>query len=96
MPEVTGTTLLEYAVNNYPKLVRILISGYGDDVAVMLSMHKGHIVDFVSKPWNVDDLKKQIDFAYDVYCRNIEEERKSTEAEEANKRDDREIGNLFE
>ena len=95
MPGTFGTTLLEYAVANYPRQVRILISAFTDYAVLLNAVQKGHIVDFVEKPWDTDDLKKRIDYAYTVYFGNMEAEFVKDEAEKAKKIIDKNLKDLL-
>jgi response regulator RpfG family c-di-GMP phosphodiesterase len=95
MPGGEGTLLLEFAVTHYPKQARILISAYTDYMALLSAVQKGHITDFVEKPWDTDDLKKRIDYAYTVYTDNLEEERARIEAAKTNKSIDDDLKKLL-
>lgn len=96
MPGGPGTTLLEYAITHYPNQVRILVSGYTDYPALLSAVQKGHIIDVAEKPWQTDDLKKRIDYAFSVYVGNLEAERKRLDAEKTGRLMDDDLNRLLE
>ncbi|MCH8330778.1 MAG: response regulator [Bacteroidetes bacterium] len=67
MPEVTGVEFLESAITDYPDPIRMLLTGYSDIEAVVNAINNGHIYSFISKPWNVKEMKVFIENAYEVY-----------------------------
>ena len=60
MPGMSGTEVLEkiYALN--PNSVRIIITGYSDYGSVVDAINKGHIYNYISKPWDETKLRMQI------------------------------------
>ena len=95
MPGGPGTTLLEFAVTHYPRQARILVSAFMDYTALVIAVQKGHIIDFVQKPWDTEDLKKRIDYAYMVYLGNLEAERKRIDAENTGRKLDDDLNKLL-
>jgi two-component system sensor histidine kinase/response regulator len=65
MPEMTGVELLEKAPES--DTVRILLTGYSDQVAIIDAINKGRIYYYCTKPWKQEDLmlvlKKAIEFS---------------------------------
>lgn len=54
MPELSGLDLLKYVYLNYPKMVRIILSGHTDRSIIMKTIGLAH--QFFTKPSNSDDL----------------------------------------
>lgn len=82
MPGVPGTQLLEHAVKLYPNQARILITAHADMDALILAIQKGHIFDYVRKPWDYEDLRKKIDSAFQACSVNLDYEQKLKQMEE--------------
>lgn len=74
MPNVTGVEFLESIIKDYPDAIRILLTGYADMEAVINAINKGQIYRYVMKPFNIEELKIDIDKAYEVY--SLREENK--------------------
>lgn len=57
MPVVTGVEFL-YSVNLiHPDAIKILTSAYSDISAVIDAVNKGHIFNYIKKPWDVNDVE---------------------------------------
>lgn len=67
MPEITGVSLLEQIVPEFPDTIRMVLTAYSDVDAIISAINKGKIYQFISKPWNQDELKVIIDNALDAY-----------------------------
>lgn len=63
MPEMKGTDFLEIVKNKLPTSVRIILTGYADLESAIESINKGHVYSYIQKPWNDEDLKKQVESA---------------------------------
>src|SRR5690606_2127190 len=57
MPEMVGAEVLEIARREFPMIVRILTTAYSDLDSAIQAVNKGHIYQYVVKPWDVDDLR---------------------------------------
>lgn len=66
MPKMTGVEFLEKVIVIYPDPMRILLTGYADMNAVVDAVNKGKIFQYLTKPWNEDELDKTIVSAYEV------------------------------
>lgn len=64
MPGIPGTQLLEHAVKIHPNQARILITAQADIDSLIHAIQKGHIFDFVRKPWDNEELAGKIKEAY--------------------------------
>lgn len=68
MPKMTGIEFFESILDRYPEPIRILLTGYADINAVIDAINKGQVYKYFSKPWNEEDLRHNIDKAYEVYA----------------------------
>jgi response regulator RpfG family c-di-GMP phosphodiesterase len=60
MPEMEGTVFLEKVRNRQPDTVRIIITGHPDLEAAIEAINKGHVFQFIQKPWDDKDLIAQV------------------------------------
>jgi len=72
MPVMTGVEFLSSIIETYPDPIRILLTGYSDLQAVIDAVNKGHIYQYISKPWEEQHLKIIIEKAYEVYRLKME------------------------
>lgn len=63
MPEQTGAELLEQARAIRPETVRLILSGNNDQTATIAAINQGRISKFLTKPFDKDDLRLEIDAA---------------------------------
>ncbi|TWV88665.1 response regulator [Chitinophaga pinensis] len=68
MPKITGIEFFESILDKYPEPIRMLLTGYADINAVIDAINKGQVYKYFSKPWNDDELRQNIDKAYEVYA----------------------------
>ena len=66
MPEMSGAEFLTQVAENYPKTVRILMTGYADIESAAEAINKGRIFGYISKPWNDEDLQKTIERGLEI------------------------------
>src|ERR1043166_1146375 len=74
MPEMTGVELLSKVKQNHPETIRLLFTAYSDLSAVIDAINQGNVYRYISKPWEVEDLKATLKQAYDYY--RLQEERR--------------------
>ncbi|WP_291914779.1 response regulator [Chitinophaga sp. CB10] len=67
MPKMTGIEFFESILERYPEPIRMLLTGYADINAVVDAINKGQVYKYFSKPWNEEELKHNIEKAYEVY-----------------------------
>ena len=67
MPGMSGTEFLAKVKENYPEIIRIVLSGYTEVDTITESINKGHIYKFMLKPWNDQNLKLEIKQALEQY-----------------------------
>ena len=60
MPKVSGTEFLAKVKEEYPDVIRTILSGYTDVDTITELINKGHIYKFFLKPWNDNDLRLEI------------------------------------
>ncbi|MCP4246350.1 MAG: hybrid sensor histidine kinase/response regulator [bacterium] len=56
MPDMTGVELCEVVAREYPHTVRMILTGYTDPEDMMDAINKGHVYNFVTKPWKRETL----------------------------------------
>ncbi len=56
MPRVTGVQLLEWVKDNFPKTMRIMMTGFAELEETINAINKSQVFRFVLKPWNADHL----------------------------------------
>ena len=75
MPKETGVEFLNSILDEYPKPIRILLTGYSDIDAVIDAINQGRIYQYVSKPYKHEEMKYIIEHAAEVFnLRNANEE----------------------
>jgi DNA-binding NtrC family response regulator len=62
MPGVSGTTVVDVALERYPDIVAIVVTGFGT-VKDAVEVIKRGAADFVSKPFQIDELTHALDAA---------------------------------
>jgi DNA-binding NtrC family response regulator len=60
MPHMTGSELLAKVHEQYPQVMRVLLTGYVDKEAIINTINEGEIFRFISKPWNITEIKNII------------------------------------
>ena len=65
MPEMKGTEFFKVVKNLYPDTIRILIAGYLELSDVIMSINEGDIFRYITKPWNLFDLKNAVREAFE-------------------------------
>ena len=68
MPEMTGLELLRICKAKYPKIVRIVLSGYSHITTLLTAINQGEIFRYILKPWeNEEELMDAINAAFEHY-----------------------------
>lgn len=67
MPEMTGIDLVEKARNVRPEAIFVVISAYSDREYILDALKRGHVFDYILKPWRRSELVKVIEDAFKVY-----------------------------
>jgi response regulator RpfG family c-di-GMP phosphodiesterase len=72
MPDTLGTELLVDVVKKYPKQTRIILTAFPEDKDVQDAEMTQLIYCAISKPWDVDKLKRLIIDGYDMFCSKMD------------------------
>ncbi len=67
MPNMTGSQLLEKVTELKPSCIRILSTAYSDIDAAIDAVNKGGMYQYVTKPWEVNDLEVSLMRAVELY-----------------------------
>jgi DNA-binding NtrC family response regulator len=67
MPEMTGIDLVEKAREIRPESVYVVISAYSDREYILDALKRGHVFDYILKPWRRSELIKVIEAAFALY-----------------------------
>lgn len=60
MPDSSGLKLLETVKEEYPNVVRIILSGHSQIPSILEAINRGDIYRYITKPWRITDEGKQI------------------------------------
>lgn len=85
MPGMSGTEFLHEVKERYPDTVRIILSGFSDIEVVTDAINRGAVYKFLTKPWEDDLLRANIEEAFERFEMRHENVRLSRELIEANK-----------
>lgn len=75
MPGMTGVELLEHVVNEFPDVIRIILTGYTDTDSIIQAINKGRVYHYMTKPWNRAELQVILKNAVEAY--NLRRENKN-------------------
>jgi len=67
MPGISGTQFLSRVKEMYPSTMRIVLSGYTDLATLTDAINRGAIYKFLTKPWDDEDLRLQVQDAFRQY-----------------------------
>ncbi|MEZ4846441.1 MAG: sigma-54 dependent transcriptional regulator [Bdellovibrionota bacterium] len=67
MPGMTGIELCEKLVTVSPQSIRMILTAYTETQMLLDAINKGHVHDYIVKPWKKSDLKPVLDRAFDTY-----------------------------
>jgi diguanylate cyclase len=56
MPRTTGVQLLEWVRQNYPRTIRLLMTGFGELEDAVEAINRGQVYRYLFKPWRADEL----------------------------------------
>lgn len=85
MPEMTGVEFLSKVKHLYPDTIRIVLSGYTDLKSITDAINEGSIYKFLTKPWDDELLKKNVEEAFERYEMKLINQWLGEELESANK-----------
>jgi PAS domain S-box-containing protein len=75
MPHMTGSDFLAQVRERWPRIVRIMLTGYSDMASVVDAVNRGGIHAYINKPWDEVDLRLRIQQAYEMHALKEERER---------------------
>lgn len=64
MPEIDGISLLKDIKQNYPDVIRILLTGHGDYDTSVRAIREAEVFGFITKPWEKDYLYGYLKMAH--------------------------------
>ncbi len=85
MPGMTGIELCEKLVSVSPQSIRMILTAYTETQMLLDAINKGHVHDYIVKPWKKSDLKPVLDRAFEFYkqramkLRELEERARQTD-----------------
>ena len=74
MPEKTGIDLLQQVRDDYPNIIRMLISAYADYETAIESIHKADVFRFLTKPLDLEILKRALLEGAELYSLKAEKQ----------------------
>ncbi|MFO1430688.1 MAG: sigma-54 dependent transcriptional regulator [Candidatus Competibacteraceae bacterium] len=86
MPGMTGVELLERSLHLKPQAIRIILTGYTDTTALIQAINQGRIYQYITKPWDRQDLRIIVKRALDSYELTLENQRLLEALQAANER----------
>lgn len=84
MPQMSGVELLEYTVERYPNLIRMVLTGFADIEAIVRAVNKSGIYQYITKPWDRGELEMIIEKAIETLRLKDERERLIEELRQLN------------
>jgi response regulator RpfG family c-di-GMP phosphodiesterase len=73
MPQISGVEFLSKVRARHPKAVRMLFTGYADLDSVIAAINRGHIYQFLKKPWRPEELENAVREAAAEYERLVQQ-----------------------
>lgn len=68
MPRMNGTELLRQVAQNYPNIIRIILTGYTDVDNLVDAINTGQVFKYITKPWAAKELRDIIQQAVDTHA----------------------------
>ena len=84
MPDMNGVDFLAQVSEQFPEVIRLMITGYADINSVIAAVNRGHVYRYIAKPWDPAELEAAVRQAVDQYEVLAERRRLIRELEEAN------------
>lgn len=84
MPEMSGVEFLSQVKAQYPNTVRMVLSGYTDLNSVTDAINNGAIYKFLTKPWDDEQLRRNVREAFEHFNLRHENERLTHALQHAN------------
>ena len=84
MPEMTGVEFMSQVKELYPDTVRMVLSGYTDLNSVTDAINRGAIYKFLTKPWEDELLRENVEEGFQRYEMKLENARLTQQLQDAN------------
>lgn len=84
MPGMTGNELLHRVADEYPDVMRFMITAYTDYEIVVEAINKGNLYGFFNKPYNINDVKHSINKSLEMRSLKIRNREMIVKLEKAN------------
>jgi two-component system chemotaxis response regulator CheY len=75
MPGMKGDSFLEQVQKRLPDTIKILLTGQAGLDSAINAINKGGLNRYVEKPWNMDNLKQDIQELIEKFRQNLENQR---------------------
>lgn len=82
MPGMTGVDFLEKTIEDYPDIIRLIITGYTDADALIKAINTGRVYRYIKKPWEPEELKNTVKRALESYQLNIDNQKLTLDLKE--------------
>ncbi len=86
MPGMSGTEFIQHTIDQYPHLIRIILTGYTDVESLIQAINAGRVYRYLTKPWNRDELVGIVRQGLDVHRLALDNARLQDELRAANAR----------
>lgn len=83
MPEMTGIQFIKSISNDYPYLIKMILTGYSDIEDIISAINSGSVFRYITKPWEEAELTQIIDYAFKYYDLEVEKRNLIAELTEA-------------
>ena len=67
MPRMDGFELLAKVQELYPEMIRVVLSGHSDVKLILTLVNKGGIYRYLTKPWEMEDVRSTIRQCIELY-----------------------------
>ncbi|MBN2545088.1 MAG: response regulator [Spirochaetes bacterium] len=75
MPDMSGVELFKITKSKYPDAIRILLTAFSDVEEIIDAINHGEIYRYITKPWNVIELRKVVENTLELI--NLKDENKT-------------------
>ena len=76
MPEMDGLEFIKILQKEYPHIIRMVLSGYGQEAALQTAVEQGEVFKVIPKPWKLrENFENIVRRAVDQY--NLQNEREA-------------------
>lgn len=74
MPGLTGNELLRLVKDQYPGVVRMIITAYSDLDAILGAVNRGLVSRYIVKPWDAEEVREILRWGLDAYTLGLRSE----------------------